>query len=397
MDLKGAAEAEGVDARKLERELEAGRAVVLSQEGKKPVVLSRLCRTKINTNLGISSEGRIGEEMEKLRIAEYHGTDTVMDLSTKNTQGTLKRFIRRSSVPVGTVPIYSCYPNPTGEDFLKAIEAHVKAGASFLTIHAAFRKQALRPALKRVTKIVSRGGGILAKHMAENGCENPLYANFGYILEMLRGTDVAISLGDALRPGCLSDANDKAQLMELKTQGELVLEARKAGVQVFCEGPGHMPLDTIVENVRLQKRICHGAPYYVLGPLVTDIALGYDHMNAAIGAAIAAAAGVEFLCALTPSEHYALPTLEDVREGVVAFRIAAHAADICKFSRTSATDRELSKARFRLDWTKQQELSITRKKIDVKDNAPCSMCRELCPMNMMRCLDGRRHNKPDKG
>jgi len=386
LDLKELAEREGADWRALEKECDAGRAVILEHMGKPAVALSRLCSTKINTNLGISAGNGVRGEMRKLRIAEKHGTDTVMDLSICDTDSTLREFLIHSKVPVGTVPIYRCEPETCAdEDFLKAIESHARIGASFMTIHAAMKKRAAEFAIrKRVTKIVSRGGGILAQYMLEKKCENPLYRNFDSILDMLRGTEIGISLGDALRPGCIADANDRAQVSELRVQGELVLRARKAGVQVFCEGPGHMPLGTIVANVKLQKKLCHGAPYYVLGPLVTDSGLGYDHISAAVGATIAAHAGVEFLCALTPSEHYALPDEDDIREGVVAFKIAAHAADVAR-GRKEALSRDLalSRARFGLDWRTQEQLSVTGKKVCAGNGAPCSMCLGTCPMKRM--------------
>ncbi|MFH1443582.1 MAG: phosphomethylpyrimidine synthase ThiC [Candidatus Micrarchaeota archaeon] len=380
-NLKLLAEREEIGAAFLEREIREGRAVVLKhKDDPAAVLLGAGVSTKLNTNLGISLASDLQLELEKLRVAEHHGTDTVMDLSTNKTHWTLERMVEASRVPVGTVPIYGAFANPTEDGFLNEIAAHIKLGASYCTIHAAITREGSRQAIKRVTKIVSRGGGILAAYMQENDCENPLYTNFDYILELFKDTGVAISLGDALRPGCLADANDQAQLMELKVQGELVLRARKAGVPVFCEGPGHMPMDTIAENAALQKRICHGAPYYVLGPLVTDTALGYDHINAAIGAAIAAQAGVEFLCVLTPQEHYSLPTLEGIRDGVIAYRIAAHSADLLRKKGLWEQNRQMSQARFDLNWTEQNRHSITRIPVETKDHQPCSMCLGLCPM-----------------
>ncbi len=390
MDLKELAKKENIGMEKLGNELRLGRAVVLYHKGTPACILSKLCPTKLNTNMGVSTTSSIKEEMEKLKLSEYHGTDTVMDLSTRNTVETLKVFLENSSVPVGTVPIYDCYPNPAEDDFLKSMERHVKTGASFVTVHAAFKKEAVPASMDRVTRIVSRGGGILADYMIRNKAENPLYKNFDYLLEnVFSDSQCSISLGDALRPGCLADANDKAQLAELRVQGELVLKAREKGVQVFCEGPGHMPFDTIADNVKLQKEWCHGAPYYVLGPLVTDTALGYDHINAAIGATVAAIAGVEFLCVLTPSEHYRLPTIDDIKEGVIAYKIAAHAADICTLGTPAKRDLEMSKGRYALNWTVQEELSITRKKVGIKNNAPCSMCNQLCPMKKTALLESQ--------
>ncbi|MBI5036706.1 phosphomethylpyrimidine synthase ThiC [Candidatus Micrarchaeota archaeon] len=393
--MKELAEREGIDAKALEQELKAGRAVVL-KHAKNPIVLNRFCSTKINANLGTSMQSSPEAELKKASVAIEHGTDTIMDLSTRDTVHSLKRIISASRVPVGSVPIYSCFPSPTEDDFLKAIEAHAKAGASFVTVHSAITRGSAEKAMNRITKIVSRGGGIIAKYMKENSAENPLYRNFDKVLEICKNADCAISLGDALRAGSLADANDEAMLAELKLQGEQVLKARKEGVQVFCEGPGHMPFDTIAKNVALQKEWCHYAPYYVLGPLVTDRALGYDHLNAAIGATAAAVAGAEFLCAVTPSEHFALPTVEDIKEGVIAFKIAAHAADVVKLGRREKDD-EMSRARYALDWRKQEELSITKKKINCASNKPCTMCGELCPMKIVSELDGESNETNRKG
>ncbi len=386
--MRELAKKEGIEAKALEEELASGRAVVL-KHGKNPVALNRLCRTKINTNLGLSMQGSLETELKKLEVAVEYGTDAVMDLSTRDGTSSLKAMVLHSSVPVGSVPIYSCYPAPSEEDFLKAVEEHVRLGASFITVHSAITRESAGKALKnRITRIVSRGGGILAKYMNENNAENPLYKNFEQVLDICRDGDCAISLGDALRPGCLADANDEAMLLELKLQGEQVLQARKKGVQVFCEGPGHMPYGAIAANAALQKKLCHGAPYYVLGPLVTDRALGYDHLNAAIGATAAAVAGAEFLCAVTPSEHFALPSIDDIRDGVIAFKIAAHAADVVKFPHLRKQDDEMSRARYALDWKRQEALSLTGKKIHCSAGKPCSMCGELCPMKITSELGG---------
>lgn len=341
------------------------------------------CKTKVNTNLGASLTSPLEAEFEKIKAAEHHGADTIMDLSTRNGVENLKASIAHSNIPVGAVPIYSCFGHPDEDAFVRQAEQYAKAGAAYLTIHAAALRQGVAYAKKRVTKIVSRGGGIIAKYMHDTGKENPLYKNFDSILDIMRDANCVISLGDALRPGSLADANDKAQLHELKVQGELVLRARKAGVQVFCEGPGHMPLHTIADNMRLQKRVCHGAPYYVLGPLTTDRALGDDDVCGAVGGAIASAAGADFLCVVTPQEHYSLPTLEGVRDGTIATKIAAHSGDYVKLPWVRELDLKMSEARFALDWTKQMRYSVTKRKVEARDHAPCSMCLGLCPMNLL--------------
>ncbi|MFH1447488.1 MAG: phosphomethylpyrimidine synthase ThiC, partial [Candidatus Micrarchaeota archaeon] len=301
---------------------------------------------------------------------------------------------KRSSVPVGTVPVYMAFADlgisDVSEDsMLKAIERHIKLGADFLTIHSAILREGASFASRRKLPVVSRGGCFLASWMLSNGKENPLYTNFDYILELLRSSDVAISIGDALRPGCLSDASDKAQLHELKVQGKLVKRAHKMGVAAICEGPGHMPLSHIAKNVRLQKRICSNAPYYVLGPLTTDIGAGYDHITAAIGGAIAAMAGADFLCVVTPTEHLSLPTTEDIIDGVVAAKLAAHSADIEKFKDRRADD-ALSDARAALDWGRQFSLSINPKKArsiygkTATKTQACSMCGNYCAIKIMK-------------
>ncbi|MCX6778315.1 MAG: phosphomethylpyrimidine synthase ThiC [Candidatus Micrarchaeota archaeon] len=392
-EVREVAKKEGVSEKKLRELVAKGRTVVLG-EGKRACGVGESLSTKINANVGTSEDYHsLKEELTKVRVAAKAGADAVMDLSMVKPHETLKAIVKASPIPVGTVPVYGAFAcrgiDGISEDrMLNEIEKHIELGADFLTIHAAVLREGVELARKRTIKMVSRGGGFLASWMLHNEKENPLYTNFDYILELLAKNDTVISIGDALRPGCIADGGDGAQLHELKVQGELVKRAHAKNVQVICEGPGHMALDKIGENVRLQKKLCGGAPYYVLGPLVTDIAPGYDHITAAIGGTVAAAAGADFLCVVTPSEHLAFPTVEDVRDGVIATKIAAHAADIVK-GRGEWKDLELSKARAKLDWEKQFEIAIDperakkyfkRKKSNSK---ACSMCGKYCAMRIM--------------
>ncbi len=399
-EAKAIAKKEKINLDKLARSIARGRAVVLSSGVFVCGVGERLA-TKINANIGASPDYvNVKEEIKKLKTAVAAGADTVMDLSIAGPlDDILCAVIKNAKIPVGTVPIYRAALAATQrggkiydmseDEMLAAIQKHIKLGTSFLTLHAAITRDGIRLARKRDLGIVSRGGCFLATWMLHNKKENPLYKNFDYILETAHENDVVISIGDALRPGALSDANDAAQIHELKIQGELARRAHAENVSVICEGPGHMPLSTIAQNVALQKRICRGAPYYVLGPLVTDIAVGYDHINAAIGGALAAAAGADFLCVVTPSEHVALPTENDVREGVIAAKLAAHAADIVKLKR-SKIDFEMGKARAQLNWAKQFSLALDpvrareyKKRRGTKSPA-CSMCGDFCAIKLMR-------------
>lgn len=399
--VKRIAKEEGVDAERVRNGVAKGRVVVL-EKGECVCGIGAGLRTKVNANVGTSTDFvNVEEELRKVRAAEEAGADTVMDLSTGgDLEGILKRMIRASKLPVGTVPVYSAFVKsfkrkelPTEEEILKAVERHVELGVNFITVHAAMRRKGVELTRNRVMRIVSRGGCMLAAWMMKNEKENPLYTNFDYIAELAGERDVVLSLGDALRPGCLADADDKAQMHELVTQGELVKRAWAKNVSVICEGPGHVPLDKVELNVQLQKKICSGAPFYVLGPLVTDTAVGYDHISAAVGGAVAAAAGADFLCVVTPSEHVALPTVEDVVEGVVAMRVAAHAGDIIKGVGNSS-DLEMSRARAKLDWKKQFQHAIYdrrareyRRRRGSRSTA-CSMCGEYCAIKIMKELEG---------
>ncbi|MDZ7315202.1 MAG: phosphomethylpyrimidine synthase ThiC [candidate division KSB1 bacterium] len=362
-------------------------------------------RTKINVNIGTSYECHNPVlEKKKLAIALAHGADAIMDLSLgDNTQSFRTWLVQECPVPIGTVPIYDAVAFSGKEvkdisidEWFAVVEQHARDGVDFMTIHAGLTQAGLerlrhRP---RLTHIVSRGGSILAEWMTVNDAENPFYEHFDRLLEIARAHDITLSLGDGLRPGSLEDATDAAQIQELIILGELTLKAREFGVQVMIEGPGHVPLSEIVANIQLQKKLCHGAPFYVLGPLVTDIAPGYDHITAAIGGAIAAAAGADFICYVTPAEHLRLPNLDDVKEGLIAARIAGHAADIAKGVPGAAEwDRRMSRARAALDWPAMIETAIDpqkakeyRNSIDLPDEQVCSMCGAYCAAKRSREL-----------
>lgn len=361
-------------------------------------------KTKVNANIGTSSDlANIDIELEKLRVAIDSGADAVMDLSTGgDIPGIRQAVIAASTLPVGTVPIYQAgieaiakydaIVKMTVDDLFAVIAEQARDGVDFITVHCGVTRAAIARLKQqgRVADVVSRGGAFLIGWMLYNERENPLYEQYDRLLELAREFDVTLSLGDGMRPGCLADATDRAQIEELITLGELVQRAQQAGVQVMVEGPGHLPLNQIEANVQLQKSICKGAPFYVLGPLVTDIGAGYDHITGAIGGAIAAAAGTDFLCYVTPAEHLALPDAEDVRQGVIASRIAAHAGDIVK-GVTGAVqwDRGMSIARKKLDWQEQARLSIDPERArQVRNNhhssgTACTMCGNFCAMALM--------------
>lgn len=368
--------------------------------------INALC--KINANLGNSPLGSdIEKELEKVRVAVKFGADTVMDLSTgKELDATREAIIRTSSVPVGTVPIYEALERAGGkpealtpEGMFDVIEHQARQGVDFMTLHAGVLLEHLPLIASRTTGVVSRGGAILARWCREHQKQNFLYTQFDRVLEICKKYDVTISLGDGMRPGCLADASDAAQFAELDALGKLTLRAWEQDVQVMVEGPGHVPMDQIPMNIERQIKACHGAPFYVLGPLVTDIAPGYDHITSAIGAAIAAQSGAAMLCYVTPCEHLRLPTLEDVKQGVIAYKIAAHAADVAR-PRPGARDRDdaMARARFAFDWERQFALSLdpdhAKKTHDealpgeaARHGQYCSMCGEgFCAMNLSQCL-----------
>jgi len=407
-DLKKVAQEEQVDLEILLKKIRQGRVVVpknINRSYLHPLGIGEGLRTKINANIGTSADYPYPQqELEKLKVAIAVGADTVMDLSTGGDLDDIRqKIIAASSVPLGTVPIYQAaiearikrgsIVDMTTEDIFSVIEKHARDGVDFITVHCGITRQALAQleGQGRVTDIVSRGGAILAGWMIYNEKENPLYEEFDRLLEIAQRYDLTLSLGDSLRPGCLADATDRTQIQELITLGVLVDRARQAGVQTIVEGPGHIPLNQIETNVKLEKEICQGAPFYVLGPLVTDVAAGYDHINGAIGGALAAAYGADFLCYVTPREHLGLPTVEDVREGVVASRIAAHAADIVKGVAGAAEwDLEMARARKALDWEKQIGLAIDpeRARQARQERRPaeadvCTMCGQYCAMKMV--------------
>jgi len=369
-----------------------------------PVGIGKKLRTKVNVNIGSSEDfPELENELAKVKISLKYKTDTIMDLSTGgDTKKIRKTILETARIPLGTVPIYEAAINTIHEkksivemdeeDIFDVIEEQAKQGVDFMTVHAGLTLKALERLKKqsRVADVVSRGGAFHVAWMLHNQKENPLYANFDRLLEIAHKYDVTLSLGDGLRPGSIVDATDRPQMEELLTLGELVSEAWDHNVQVMVEGPGHVPLDQIEMNMKIQKCVCQDAPFYVLGPLVTDIAPGYDHIVSAIGGAIAASAGADFLCYVTPCEHLGLPSVDDVREGLIASRIAAHAADIVKGIKGAIDlDLKLSKARRKLDWEEQKKLVLDphkfndiRKKRKSKSEA-CSMCGDFCALQIV--------------
>jgi phosphomethylpyrimidine synthase len=407
--VAAAAEAEGLEPARLAETVAAGRAAVPANPAHaalKPAGVGEGLAVKVNANLGTSSDrSDPAEERAKLEAAVAAGADAVMDLSTGGDLVALRRqVLELCPAMVGTVPMYQAaveitasgrgIVDLTADDLFRVVEAQAAEGVDFMTLHCGVTLSALERlrAEGRVTDIVSRGGSMLACWMVANQAENPLYEHYDRLLEILRAHEVTISLGDGLRPGCLADATDRAQVAELLTLGELTQRAWEAGVQVMIEGPGHVPLDQVEANVKLQKRLCHHAPFYVLGPLVTDIAAGHDHVACAIGGALAAWAGADFLCYVTPTEHLALPGPDDVYEGVITTKIAAHAADLARGRQASwRRDREMAAARRGMDWQRMMELCLdpaTARRIREgsrpADEEVCTMCGEFCAVRLMR-------------
>ncbi len=406
--MKRIALKEGISPKALLHNIKVGSAVILKNRlhnFKNPCAVGKGLATKVNANIGTSTDkSSICEEINKLKTAIKHGADAVMDLSVGlQIKKTREAVLRESSIPVGTVPIYEIAVNsnlasksPLAFDYfdmLKVLEEQAKEGVDFFTIHSGVNKKSLAVLQKssRILGIVSRGGAIITRWMQETGRENPFFKYFDEILDIAYRYDVVLSLGDAMRPGSVVDANDKPQFTELKILGELALRARKKNVSVIIEGPGHVPINKIKENIILEKKLCHKAPFYVLGPLVTDIASGYDHITSAIGGALAASYGADFLCYVTPAEHLKHPNELDVREGVIASKIAAHAADIVKRKSIALrVDRQISLSRKKRDWKKQIKLSIDpekalkyRESSKPKDSEVCTMCGNYCSIKLM--------------
>ncbi|MEO2020936.1 MAG: phosphomethylpyrimidine synthase ThiC [Pirellulaceae bacterium] len=372
-EMEYVAERESLTPEVIREEVATGRMVIPANtvhlaENLEPMCIGIAASCKINANIGNSAVTSDAEtELDKLHTAVHFGSDTVMDLSTGNDIDQIRRdIIKASPVPIGTVPIYQMLEELDGDmesmrpqHFLDMVEHQAKQGVDYMTIHCGILLEHLHLTTERVTGIVSRGGSLISKWMMAHRQQNPLYEHFDDLCDIMRQYDVTWSLGDGLRPGCLADASDAAQFAELETLGELVKRSWDRGTQVMVEGPGHIPMDQIAMNVEKQIEICHGAPFYLLGPLVTDVAPGYDHITSAIGAAMAGWSGAAMLCYVTPKEHLGLPNKEDVRQGVIAYKIAAHAADIAR-QRPGARDRDdaLSKARFEFDWNEQFRLSL---------------------------------------
>ena len=393
----------------LREKVASGRIVIpanRNHKGLKPKGIGEGLRIKVNTNIGTSSDHiDLEEELKKLETSIEVRTDTVMDLSTGGEIASIRReILKHSPIPLGTVPIYQAaveavrkkkaLANMTVEDLFGVIEKQAEEGVDFMTVHCGVTRSTLERLKRdrRVLGVVSRGGSFLVEWMIYNGRENPLYEHFGRLLEICKAYDVTLSLGDGLRPGCLADATDRPQVEETIVLGELTEEAWAEGVQVMIEGPGHVPLEQIEANILIEKRLCKGAPFYVLGPLVTDLCPGYDHIASAIGGAIAGKAGADFLCYVTPSEHLKLPSVEDVREGVIATRIAGHAADIARGNKKAIQeDLAMAKARKEFDWEKQVEISIDPKKArryhdegKSEEKDVCTMCGEFCAIKKVK-------------
>lgn len=410
-ELSRVAKDEGFTEQELLALVASGRIVIpanIRHKSLHPYGIGEGLRTKVNVNLGISGDcADYHAEMEKVRLAEKFGAESIMDLSNYGkTREFRKKLIEISPAMIGTVPIYDAIgylekdlKEITAQDFLRVIRSHAEEGVDFMTIHAGINRRVMEIFLRerRQMNIVSRGGSLIFAWMKMTGNENPFYEYYDELLDILREYDVTVSLGDALRPGSIADSTDASQIAELTEIGNLTERAWKQDVQVLVEGPGHMAMDEIAANMKIEKRICHGAPFYVLGPLVTDIAPGYDHITSAIGGAIAAANGADFLCYVTPAEHLRLPDLSDVKEGIIASKIAAHAADIAKGVKNARTaDFQISEARRKLEWEDIFKLSLDGEKakeyyesIPPEDQHSCSMCGKMCAVRTMnRILDG---------
>jgi phosphomethylpyrimidine synthase len=404
-EMKRVAAVEGRKPEEIMRAVASGRVVIPHNPRREIEVkgIGEGLSVKVNANVGTSFDYQnVEEEVQKAKIAVKYGADTIMDLSTGGDLDEVRRrILREIKVPVGTVPVYQAViegareaiGEVSSDAFFNVIRRHAQDGVDFVTVHCGVTRELVEKLKKkgRILGMVSRGGGFLACWMMETGNENPLYKEFDYLLEIALENELTLSLGDGFRPGCLADASDSLQIGELLTVAELVKRARDKGVQSMVEGPGHMPLDQIEANVRMAKTVADGAPLYVLGPLPTDIAAGYDHIAAAIGGALAALAGADFLCYVTPGEHLCLPSPQDVREGVIAAKIAARAADLARRIGWER-DFQMALARSRLDWAQQIELSIDPEKASeyrrsrppMVDPSTCSMCSKFCVIKLLR-------------
>ncbi len=408
--MQTVAQAEHLDPERVRKEVAQGRMIIpanVNHPELQPIGIGLAATCKINANIGNSAVASdIDQELEKIRVSIRYGADTAMDLSTGGDIPKIREAIlRASTIPIGTVPIYEAVQRAgkikrlTTELLFEVIEEQARQGVDYMTIHAGVLREYLPLVQRRVTGIVSRGGSLMAQWMLVHDRQNPLYTEFDRLCDIFKKCDVSFSLGDGLRPGCLADASDTAQFAELKTLGELTLRAWEQDVQVMIEGPGHVPMDQLQMNVAKQQEFCHGAPFYTLGPLVTDIAPGYDHITSAIGAAMVGWFGASLLCYVTPKEHLGLPNAEDVRQGIIAYKIAAHAADVARH-RPGARERddEISRARFSFDWNRQFALSLDPERARqyhdealphdaYKSAAFCSMCGpKFCSMHISQLL-----------
>ncbi len=406
-EMRICAAEEGMEAEFIRQGMVDGTIVIcrnINHTAIKPLAIGAGLRTKVNANIGTSKDNNdMTVELEKLKIATAAGADAVMDLSTGGDLAQIRKMVmEQATVAIGTVPIYQAavkilagkraIADMTSDDMFAVIEENGRDGVDFITVHCGVNRQSVAAveAQGRVLGIVSRGGSMTANWMRCNNRENPLYEEYDRLLSIAHRYDMVLSLGDGLRPGATCDATDRGQLQELIILGELAARARDAGVQVMIEGPGHVPITEVEANIKLQKKLCQGAPFYVLGPLPTDIAPGYDHITSAIGGAIAGAAGADFLCYVTPAEHLRLPTLADVRDGVIAARIAAHIADIAKGVKGARErDRKMSECRKAFDWQGQVDLSIDPErtvalleKSKSADDEGCTMCGEFCAIKL---------------
>lgn len=416
-EMRQVAEDEHIDAEKIREGVEAAHIVIPANKNHRSLHaygIGKGLRTKMNVNLGVSKDCHdYSVEQEKARLAWRMKAEAIMDLSCYGkTAGFRHWLIENSPAAIGTVPMYDvdgalgkALKDMTADDLFQVVEQHAKDGVDFMTIHAGINREVAGHVMrnKRITNLVSRGGSILFAWMMIKGKENPFYEQYDRLLDICRTYDVTISLGDACRSGCGHDSTDAIQIAELITLGELVVRARKAGVQVMVEGPGHMPLNDIRMNVEVAKKLCHGAPLYVLGPIVTDVAPGYDHITAAIGGTLSAACGADFLCYVTPAEHLRLPDIQDVHEGIVASKIACHAADIVKKVPGAAQwDEEMSWARRRVDFKRMIPLAIDPEKAKAyressqpEEEQTCTMCGPKCPMKTLDSILNNRNTDED--